>query len=42
MFEDIANEALQMLIVMFWLFLTVIIIYGATWIYAHKRVKSNL
>jgi len=39
LFEELSNEALQMLVAMFWFFIAFIIVYGATWIYTHKKAR---
>jgi len=41
LFEEIINEAAQMLTVMFWIFIASIIIYGAAWVYMHKTADPN-
>jgi len=39
LFEELSEEALQMLVFMFWFFIVFVIIYGATWVYTHKKAR---
>jgi len=39
LFEELSEEALQMLVFMFWFFIVFVIIYGATWVYPHKKAR---
>ena len=38
MFENIVSEAAQMLVVLFWVLLASIIIWGALWVCSYRKV----
>jgi heme/copper-type cytochrome/quinol oxidase subunit 4 len=39
MFEEIASDAVQMLILLFWTILAMLIISGALWVYSSKKSR---
>jgi len=39
MFEEIASDAVQMLVLLFWIMLAFIIISGALWMRASKKAR---
>jgi hypothetical protein len=41
MFENIALGAVQMLVLLFWITLAFIMIYGALWVRAQKKAKHQ-
>ena len=40
MFEQIISDAVQMLILIFWVTLVFIIIWGALWMHVYKKTKN--
>ena len=41
MFEEIASDAVKMLLILFWITATFIIIWGTLWIHAYKKSKAK-
>jgi len=41
MFEKIAFGAVETLILLFWVILAFIIIWGALWVHAYKKARST-
>jgi hypothetical protein len=39
MFEEMASDAIKMLIFFFWVTLTFVILYGTLWMHAQKKTE---